>query len=152
MAEAPVSYYGISGDAECVYMGIGRFIEDFVLLSPDIIKEDLRYYLLGRFGNCEGEVELTPAMVREIEERFNIYAEALKDRKHRRIPASVRQQVMERDDHRCVVCESTEGLALDHILPFSRGGKHNASNLQVLCRTCNSSKGAKTMDEWGRDD
>ena len=32
---------------------------------------------------------------------------------------------------------------VDHILPRARGGQNEWSNLQVLCITCNTSKGAK---------
>lgn len=34
-------------------------------------------------------------------------------------------------------------LELDHIVPFIRGGKFEVSNLQTLCNTCNTRKGAK---------
>lgn len=37
---------------------------------------------------------------------------------------------------------------IDHIVPLSRGGTHDRSNLQCLCKSCNSSKGAKLMSEW----
>ena len=30
---------------------------------------------------------------------------------------------------------------IDHILPISKGGQHNAGNLQILCRPCNLTKG-----------
>lgn len=33
-------------------------------------------------------------------------------------------------------------LTVDHIVPIKGGGTHHPSNLTVLCRSCNSSKGA----------
>jgi 5-methylcytosine-specific restriction endonuclease McrA len=43
----------------------------------------------------------------------------------------------------CVQCGSTEDLTWDHIVPLVKGGTNELSNLQVLCRACNGSKGAK---------
>lgn len=37
---------------------------------------------------------------------------------------------------------------IDHILPLSRGGTHEESNLQVLCAKCNRAKSAMTMEEF----
>lgn len=37
---------------------------------------------------------------------------------------------------------------LDHVIPISRGGMNIDDNVQLLCPTCNLSKGAKTMEEW----
>lgn len=34
-------------------------------------------------------------------------------------------------------------LELDHIHPYSLGGKFEVSNLQTLCNSCNARKGAK---------
>jgi 5-methylcytosine-specific restriction endonuclease McrA len=31
-------------------------------------------------------------------------------------------------------------MTKDHIVPQSKGGKHNAENLQTLCSTCNGAK------------
>lgn len=37
---------------------------------------------------------------------------------------------------------------IDHVVPRSRGGRRVLSNERLSCRTCNSSKGASTPDEW----
>jgi len=64
------------------------------------------------------------------------------DRRDRAIPNSTRKYVLARDGYKCQYCGSTSSLEIDHIFPFSRGGDHGEDNLQVLCRTCNGSKGA----------
>ncbi|HER34880.1 MAG TPA: HNH endonuclease [Halothiobacillaceae bacterium] len=34
-------------------------------------------------------------------------------------------------------CNSRVRLQIDHIVPFSRGGRHNPSNLRLLCSAHN---------------
>lgn len=55
----------------------------------------------------------------------------------------LRAMVYERDGHTCKACGSDEDLTVDHIYPWSLGGTDDMENLQTLCRSCNSSKGAK---------
>lgn len=43
---------------------------------------------------------------------------------------------------------SWDSPELDHIVPFSRGGGHTRSNVQLLCHGCNRSKGRRLMLEW----
>lgn len=60
------------------------------------------------------------------------------------IRASIRWQVFERDDFRCVACGASalDGaiLHVDHILPRSKGGADTMENYQTLCQTCNEGK------------
>lgn len=52
-------------------------------------------------------------------------------------------------DHRCGYCgKGGVRLDRDHIVPLSRGGRHDASNIIPACRSCNMRKGAKLVSEW----
>lgn len=37
---------------------------------------------------------------------------------------------------------------IDHIIPLSKNGTNWPINIQLLCGSCNYSKGPKLMDEW----
>lgn len=58
-----------------------------------------------------------------------------------------RERVYARDGWRCLNCgqDSRGELTLDHIVPYSRGGTDEDSNLQTLCRTCNVMRGDTGM-------
>lgn len=54
----------------------------------------------------------------------------------------VKLAVWQRDGGRCVACGKNENLEFDHLIPFSKGGANTVRNIQLLCETCNRSKGA----------
>lgn len=58
------------------------------------------------------------------------------------------QMIDRGDKHQCAHpgCTEADDLTIDHIIPLSRGGSDELSNLQFLCRLHNSSKGAKTPE------
>jgi len=56
-----------------------------------------------------------------------------------------RNEIFERDNWKCVFCGDTQNLQLDHIIPFSKGGTTDKSNLQTLCKKCNYKKGTKIV-------
>jgi len=49
---------------------------------------------------------------------------------------------------KCNYCNSTDQLALDHILAQKLGGKDIGDNLIYACKICNSSKEKKDLMEW----
>jgi len=62
----------------------------------------------------------------------------------------VRKRIMEKCYYSCVECGSEENLSIDHIRPVAMGGTNEDGNLQVLCTSCNSSKGSK-LDWEGKE-
>lgn len=64
-------------------------------------------------------------------------------RRREDILASLRERIYRRDGYRCLECGSADDLTLDHVHPHSRGGADTEENLQTLCRSCNSRKGAR---------
>lgn len=60
---------------------------------------------------------------------------------------SLRYDVLRRDGFKCQICGATaqEGakLHVDHIIPVSKGGKTELSNLRTLCDRCNLGKSDK---------
>ena len=58
--------------------------------------------------------------------------------------SSIRYDILKRDHFRCVICgrsaEDGVKLHVDHIIPVSKGGKTEYSNLRTLCDACNFGK------------
>ena len=84
--------------------------------------------------------------------------------KKKAIPSKLKSQVVLRDKGICQICGKQGEIVdlgweiktyenrhhsyrctfeIDHIIPESKGGKTTLDNLQLLCRHCNRSKGAK---------
>ena len=60
----------------------------------------------------------------------------------------MRYNALKRDGFRCVLCgaSSDDGatrLEVDHIIPVSKGGLTEITNLRTLCHNCNSGKSDK---------
>jgi hypothetical protein len=74
-------------------------------------------------------------------------------RDSRYISLSLRYFVLKRDRFRCVTCGRSPAthlqttLHLDHIHPWSMGGRTEVSNLRVLCVECNLGKGVSHADK-----
>ncbi len=66
-----------------------------------------------------------------------------------RVPLT-RQYLLARDGRVCQVsgCDR-RGDTIDHLIPRSRGGRHDWLNVAVMCSRHNSQKGDQTLDELG---
>lgn len=60
----------------------------------------------------------------------------------------LKARVLDHYGEKCMICGITETICVDHIIPRSVNSRFELDfdNLQVLCRSCNSSKGTKTWD------
>ena len=55
----------------------------------------------------------------------------------------LRITILDRDGRQCAICNKP-GHTVDHIIPRVKGGDMwSPDNLQVLCKSCNSSKGGR---------
>jgi hypothetical protein len=61
--------------------------------------------------------------------------------RRRLIPSAVKLEVWKRDGGKCAICDATDELHFDHIVPFSKGGTSlTAANVQLLCARHNLAK------------
>lgn len=66
---------------------------------------------------------------------------------HRPVPLT-RAGILRRDGRRCAYC-GNRADTIDHVVPRSRGGRHTWDNCVAACRTCNSRKADRLVEELG---
>ena len=130
--------------------GITLFVIVFCILLPIL-------FLIWYAHHLKKQRERDRAMMENIARRES-QARTEKDRQEERHRAFVAQQrrlmsdsmrydVLRRDNFRCQICGATQKdgvkLHVDHIVPVSKGGRTEMSNLRTLCERCNMGKGAK---------
>ena len=64
------------------------------------------------------------------------------------LPMDEWSAVLDFFNHECAYCGSEEGLEQEHIIPVNDGGEYKIGNIVPACRSCNASKGSKSMDSW----
>lgn len=98
-----------------------------------------------KYTNLEFEqnnLEKTEPVIKSIEPKVS---EIKKDR--RDISLGLRYKVLSRDKFKCVKCGNSPSvdpkctLHIDHIIPWSKGGRTELENLQTACKECNIGKG-----------
>jgi 5-methylcytosine-specific restriction endonuclease McrA len=66
----------------------------------------------------------------------------------RRAVPPTRRTVLLRDGHRCAYCGGPADT-VDHVLPRSRGGRHEWTNVVAACSRCNNRKSNRLLHEIG---
>jgi 5-methylcytosine-specific restriction endonuclease McrA len=66
------------------------------------------------------------------------------NRKPRSIPTTVKRRFASMP---CTICGGREDVCVDHIIPVSKGGTSDLSNLQPLCWLCNAKKGNRLTND-----
>lgn len=85
-----------------------------------------------------------------IRQEIKKHSVAIEDRPD--IPLGLRYKALSRDKFKCVkdgrspATDPTCRLHIDHIIPFSKGGKTILENLQTLCEDCNLGKGNRHFE------
>jgi hypothetical protein len=67
------------------------------------------------------------------------------------VPDSLRYRVLKKAGGKCELCGALKQdttLHIDHIVPRSRGGSNDESNLQILCFKCNLGKSNKDETDF----
>lgn len=100
------------------------------------IADNVRYW---RRANRDGRVA-DPEVQRAIRTKVAFMLAGGYDSLGRRLTASTRSQVKERDDGKCVQC-GNPGTEIDHIA----GSSSDLSNLQLLCGDCHQAKTRRNM-------
>lgn len=60
----------------------------------------------------------------------------------------IREYVKEREKRdECIFCGGRASLTIDHLFPHSLGGPEDEKNVIWICKSCNSSKGARRLYE-----
>lgn len=63
-----------------------------------------------------------------------------------------RREVSARSFGYCIYCgyktEPTTPVAIDHLIPLRKDGPHGIENCFLACRSCNSSKSDRSLDEF----
>ena len=114
---------------------IHTWSEEFQKLKT-LVKQIPRYVLSYKNIELIGSGIFPPPII-------SIIQPVKKINKRHSIPKTVKQEVWQRDNGKCVKCESKENLEYDHIIPVIKGGANTVRNIQLLCESCNRKKQAK---------
>ena len=97
------------------------------------------------------DINITPSLLSKIESEIykKLDKKGFSTTQRQMMTNNLREAIKKRDNYTCCICgnsvfkEPNLLLEVDHIVPISKGGKTEASNLQTLCWRCNRSKSNK---------
>jgi len=69
----------------------------------------------------------------------------------RHISRTTQFRVMKRENQICQICSKSvidNNIEFDHVIPWSKGGSSDESNIRLLCSVCNKKRGNKFEEEY----
>lgn len=97
---------------------------------------------------CDGYVVRSPSTSFQLPAVIRVVKRVKRSRN--KIVAFSKKNILRRDNFTCQYCgRSNHPLTVDHVIPKSRGGKSNWTNVVVACKPCNLKKGNQTPAENG---
>ena len=134
-------WIGIDIEDKAVDLLIERLEQDGNLRDTEISQLDLKYKEAGKdfiVLNCEKDETKLP-------HRTDIETKNLNEPKTK---LEIKKFLYQKQAHKCNGCGCEFPIDLfdiDHIVPKACGGGDYMENYQLLCRTCNTTKGARPM-------
>lgn len=88
--------------------------------------------------------------------RTRVYTENRRARKLANGGSHTPEQIEElyaKQHQRCAGCNKSirKHYEIDHIIPITRGGSNDISNIQLLCMPCNRTKHNKPPEQWAKE-
>ncbi|MCL4445388.1 MAG: HNH endonuclease [Actinobacteria bacterium] len=122
--------------------------------EPLTLVSDRRAVVLILSGRAEAVAQRPNGPVFH-SERLAVYVPAIVRLSHMvkiprwaRTPPLTRRAVLHRDGGRCAYC-SEAADTVDHVVPRSRGGQHEWTNVVASCKQDNLRKGDRLLEELG---
>lgn len=134
-------WIGIDIEDKAVDLLIERLEQDGNLRDTEISQLDLKYKEAGKdfiVLNCEKDENKLP-------HRTDIETKNIDEPKTK---LEIKKFLYQKQQHKCNGCGRELPIDLfdiDHIVPKACGGGDYLENYQLLCRTCNTTKGARPM-------
>lgn len=132
-ATQPQNLFGSDGEVQTwAYRGVAVSVKGAEALTPEQIQLEVKHAVMRhdkRFDRLRRGIEAFENL-----DRANVA-------RRERVPDNVRLFVWQRDQGKCVKCGSSEKLEFDHVIPIAKGGNNTERNIQLLCESCNRSKG-----------
>lgn len=158
--EAYMALHQMDDNANAIWIYYQKVIHWVELIFP-VYRSEMKGLEWGLLYNEFKDADLDPTALEirvadlmedpEIRNKKGIYTFVLNgDERNltlRQFDDRQKREIFERDDGKCKKCgkeltDYKDGEA-DHITPWSKGGKTEVSNGQLLCRTCNRTKSDK---------
>jgi hypothetical protein len=130
----------VTKDAIAAIPPHGMYFNSVFLCSDCLKKWFLSNYDLQNFIY---QYEKQPNFSEDLFDMVRYYLPQIFRLKRKTLSPPLKEQILKKYSYTCVFCGSKEKLSIDHKKPYSKGGSNEPTNLQVLCKSCNSKKGAK---------